>query len=187
MRDDLSDPVQGVHGWEWVKPIVARGPRPEFEMEQVLPGEDPDDPFADPITTSNDLKQGGDRPGARKILMELCQADLRCLDAHSHLGRFVFYSRAQDAIRHYEVGFRIGEISLGAGFDSVLPWGYVDNRPFLRCVHGYGLYLWRLGRFDEAERIFDLMLWLNPSDNQGVRFLIDGVRKGTAWEDRQGD
>ncbi|MBD3160531.1 MAG: cytoplasmic protein, partial [Candidatus Latescibacteria bacterium] len=25
---------------EWAKPIVARGPRPSFEMEQVLPGED---------------------------------------------------------------------------------------------------------------------------------------------------
>jgi len=27
-------------------------------------------------------------------------------------------------------------------------------------------------------------LWLNPSDNQGVRFLIEGVRTRTAWEDR---
>jgi hypothetical protein len=28
------------------------------------------------------------------------------------------------------------------------------------------------------------MLWLNPSDNQGVRFLIDEVRARTAWKDR---
>lgn len=26
---------------KWAKPIVARGPRPEFEMEQILPGVDP--------------------------------------------------------------------------------------------------------------------------------------------------
>jgi hypothetical protein len=26
------------------------------------------------------------------------------------------------------------------------------------------------------------MLWINPSDNQGVRFLIDDVREGTAWK-----
>jgi hypothetical protein len=25
------------------------------------------------------------------------------------------------------------------------------------------------------------MLWLNPSDNQGVRFVIDDVRKRRAW------
>ncbi|MEN8182410.1 MAG: tetratricopeptide repeat protein [Myxococcota bacterium] len=62
-------------------------------------------------------------------------------------------------------------------------WGYIDNRPFLRCMHGYGLCLWRLGRFDEAERIFDRLLWLNPSDSQGVRFLIEGVRAGRSWEE----
>ena len=46
------------------------------------------------------------------------------------------------------------------------------------------LCLWRLGRFEEAESVFDRMLWFNPSDNQGVRFLIEEVRAKTAWEDR---
>lgn len=36
--------------------VIARGPRSAFEMEQVVPGRDPDDPDADPITESNDLK-----------------------------------------------------------------------------------------------------------------------------------
>jgi hypothetical protein len=49
-------------------------------------------------------------------------------------------------------------------------------------MQGFGLCLWRLGRFQEADRIFDRMLWLNPSDNQGVRFLIDDVRERVAWE-----
>jgi hypothetical protein len=31
-------------------------------------------------------------------------------------------------------------------------------------------------------QVFDRMLWLNPSDNQGVRFLIEDVRVGEAWE-----
>lgn len=34
---------------EWALPIIARGPRREYEMEQVLPGDDPDDPDSDPI------------------------------------------------------------------------------------------------------------------------------------------
>jgi hypothetical protein len=112
--------------------------------------------------------------------MELCDSDLRCLDAHAHLGTLVFDSGPEDALRHYEVGLRIGELSLGDGFDGVLPWGHVDNRPFLRCLHGYGLCLWRMERFDEARRVFDRMLWLNPWDNQGVRFLSEAVRAGTA-------
>ena len=166
------------------EPIIARGPRAAFEMEQVLPGADPDDPDADPITDSNDFKDAGDAEQAHGILMELCQADLRCLDAHAHLGNLVFDHGPQEAIRHYAVGLRIGELSTGGNFEGVLPWGHIDNRPFLRCMHGFGLCLWRLGRFEEAERVFNQMLWLNPSDNQGVRFLVDDVRARTAWEER---
>lgn len=172
---------------EWAKPIIARGPRPSFEMEQVVPGRDPDDFDSDPIYESNDLKDSGDPAAARQILMELCQADLRCLDAHAHLGNLVFDSRAKVTIRHYEVGVRIGEFSLGPDFDGLLPWGHIDNRPFLRCMHGFGLCLWRLERFEEAEHVFERMLWLNPSDNQGVRFLIDDVRTKTAWKNREAE
>jgi hypothetical protein len=60
-------------------------------------------------------------------------------------------------------------------------WGWIDNRPFLRCLHGYGLCLWRLDRVEEAARVFGRMLWLNPSDNQGVRFLIDDIATGRPW------
>lgn len=148
-----------------------------------MPGADPDDPFSDPIGVSNDRRDAGDRVGAYKLLMDLCEADLRCLDAHAHLGNFAFDRRPRDAMRHYEAGFRIGALSLGEAFDGVLPWGCIDNRPFLRCMHGFGLCLWRLKRFEEAGRIFDRMLWLNPSDNQGVRFLVDQVRAKEPWVD----
>jgi len=182
------DPAEQYWGEEgepidnWAKPIIARGPRREFEMEQVLPGADPGEPFSDPITESNDRKDGGDAEGAFRILMDLCQADLRCLDAHAHLGNLAFDAWPKIAARHYEVGFRIGDLSLGHGFDGVLPWGWIDNRPFLRCMHGFGLWLWRLKRFRDARSIFDRMLWLNPSDNQGVRFVIDEVAANVTWE-----
>jgi tetratricopeptide (TPR) repeat protein len=169
----------------WERAILAWGPRPEFEMEQVLPGEDPEDAFSDPILDANDRKDAGDFGGAYQILMNLCQTDLRCLDAHAHLGNLVFERRPQDALHHYEVGLRIGELSLPEGFEGLLPWGWIDNRPFLRCMSGFGLCLWRTDRFEEAGRIFDRMLWLNPSDNQGVRFLIDDVHAHIAWKDRR--
>lgn len=167
---------------EWAKTIIDHGPRPQYQMEQVLPGFDPDDPFSDPITESNDCKDSGDFVRARQILMQLCDSDLRCLDAHAHLGNFVFDRRPKDALRHYEAGLRIGELSLGADFDGVLSWGFVDNRPFLRCMQGYGLCLWRMERFDEALRVFERLLWLNPSDNQGVRFLLNDIRAKRPWE-----
>ncbi len=167
---------------EWALPIIARGPRREYEMEQVLPGDDPDDPDGDPIIQSNDLKDRGDFAGAQKMLMQLLDADLRCLDAHAHLGNLIFDRRPEDAIKHYEIGMRIGELSLGAHFDGVLSWGWIDNRPLLRCMSGYGLCLWRLGKMTEAAAIFERMLWLNPSDNQGERFNLHWIRAGRAWE-----
>jgi len=168
---------------EWAKPIISRGPRPEYEVEQVLPGEDPDDPDTDPILEAVDLKAAGDSLGAQRKLMGLLAADLRCLDAHAHLGNFVFDHFPEKAIRHYEVGVGIGELSLGEGFNGVLHWGNIDNRPFLRCLHGYGLCLSHLGRVEEAEKVFTRILWLNPTDNQGVRFLLGEIREGKVWHD----
>ena len=169
----------------WAIPIIKRGRRPRFEMEQVIPGEDPGDMLSDPIIEALDKRDAGDFPGAYKILMDLCRADLRCLDAHAHLGNLVFDTLPKDAIRHYAVGVRIGELSLPADFDGVLPWGLIDNRPFLRCLYGYALCLWRLERFAESFAEWERLLWLNPSDNQGARFVIDDVRKKRAW--RPGD
>ncbi len=174
---DRGEPID-----PWLKPIIAHGARRQFEMEQVIPGEDPEEPLDDPISEANDLKDSGDFHGAHDMLMSLCRADLRCLDAHAHLGNLSFDSRPKDAIRHYEAGVRIGELSLGDSFDGVLPWGLIDNRPFLRCLHGFGLSLWRLGKFEESASVLGRMLWLNPSDNQGVRFEIGLVRAHRKWE-----
>ncbi len=168
---------------ECLRPIVAFGPRPGFEMEQVLPGEDPGDPFGDPLVEAAELDAAGDREGARQLLMEMVRADLRCLDAHGHLGNFAFDHLPTEAIRHYEVAVRIGELSLEPDFSGVLPWGFIDNRPFLRCLHGYGLCLWKLGRIQEAAAVFERLLWLNPTDNQGIRFLIGPVKEGEEWQE----
>jgi hypothetical protein len=167
----------------WAKPLIKKGARPEYEMEQVLPGEDPENPDTDPIIEANALKEAGDRRGARRILMNILTADLRCLDVHAHLGDLVFDHNPDMAIRYYDVGVKIGEFSLGKDFSGLLPWGWTNNRPFLRCLHGYGLCLWRFARFRDAEKVFTRMLWLNPTDNQGARFNLHDVKEGMAWHE----
>ncbi len=155
-------------------------------MEQVLPGADPQDFDSDPIIEAAELREAGDSDGAREILSGMLAADLRCLDAHAHLGNMMFDTRPKIAMRHYEAGLRIGELSLGEDFDGLLPWGRIDNRPFLRCMHGFCLCLWRLDRDEEAAVIFERMLWLNPTDNQGVRFLLPALQSGDSWADHNG-
>lgn len=112
----------------------------------------------------------------------LCR-DLRCIDAHAHLGNLEFDRRPHHASAHYTIGVRIGELSLPPGFDGVLIWGHIYNRPFLRCLHGYALCLWRFGRMEQAQEVFERILSLNPYDNQGVRFCWDDVRNGRRWDE----
>lgn len=170
---------------DWAQAIVAHGKRRRFEMEQVIPGSDPEDFDSDPIIEAAEQKDAGDYAGARTILMNLLAQDLRCLDAHAHLGNIEFDPRPDQALRHYEVGVAIGELSLGPMFRDALPWGLIDNRPYLRCLHGKGLCLWRLGRVREATAVFHKQLWLNPSDNQGARFNLAAVEDGKTWDEME--
>jgi tetratricopeptide (TPR) repeat protein len=151
-------------------------------MEQVLPGADPDDWESDPILDSNDLKEAGRYADAMALLQGLLAQDLRCLDAHAHLRNAAFDRDPELAFRHYCVGAGIGDQALGPGFTGALPRGLIDNRPYLRCLHGVGLCHWRLGRRKEAAEVFTRMLWLNPSDNQGARFNLDHVEQGLDWQ-----
>jgi len=83
----------------------------------------------------------------------------------SHWGSTEFERCPRDAIIHFEIGMGITELSLPRGFDGVLLWGSIYNRPYLRCLHGYGLCLWRPDRFAAAEQTFERILSLNPNDN----------------------
>jgi hypothetical protein len=121
--------------------------------------------------------------GARELLMDTLARDLRCIDAHAHLGNHVFQRSPERAILHYEIGMRIAELSLPPGFDGCLAWGSIYNRPYLRCLHGYGLCLWRLCRLSEATQVFERILSLNPTDNQGVRFCLYDMQHGRSWDD----
>ena len=145
----------------------------------ALPGTHP---AHNPTCNAAELMEAGDVEGARELLMEVLLRDLRCIDAHAHLGNLEFGHSPKRAMVHYEMGIRIGELSLPPGFDGVLVWGRIYNRPFLRCLHGYGLCLWRLGRTAEAQQVFERILSLNPNDNQGVRFCWQDILEGRTWE-----
>ena len=122
----------------WVEAIVARGPRPAYEMERVIPGADPEEPERDPIVESVEAWEHGDVEGAREILGRLIEADLRCLDAHAHLGslEYKYEYSAPEALRHHEVGVRIGELSLGAGFDGSFPGALSATAPSCAACTG---------------------------------------------------
>lgn len=165
------------------KKLTAK-PRASFEFDGIawgaLPGLSADE---NPTCDAAELVEAGDREGAWELLMETLGTDLRCIDAHAQLGNLAFDQSPERAIVHYEIGIRIGDLSLPEGFDGLLDWGRIYNRPFLRCLHGHGLCLWRLGKVAEAGQVFERILSLNPNDNQGVRFCWEDVRNGRSWEE----
>jgi tetratricopeptide (TPR) repeat protein len=173
---------------ESVRHLAGNETRPEFEMEQRLP----DAPHSedDSIGRAVDHFNAGRSGRARGILWQCLEYDIACLDAHAHLGNFASTDGDwQRAKRHWEIGVRLGEWSLGENFDGVLSWGLVNNRPFLRCLHGLGLATWRLGQPNEARKIFERMIRLNPSDNQGVRALLAAIEAGEEpdWDEEEID
>jgi tetratricopeptide (TPR) repeat protein len=166
--------------------VILGGARLEFEFEQLLPGgERPD--ADDAILDALELRDRGDTPAATRAFEELVEWDPRCLDAHAHLGMLAFAGGDPDAaLAHYATGVEIAEHAIGEAFAGVLPWGLIDNRPFLRCLHGLTISAWRLGRHDEAETLCWALLWLNPADNQGASTLLPDIAAGTRWHLEQG-
>lgn len=157
-------------------------PRPALEFDAIAWGELPGASGDDNLTCiAADMIEQGEVSGAREKLMEALHRDLRCLDAHAHLASLAFEHDVECAMAHYEVGVRIGDSLLPASFDGLLPWDRIYNRPFLRCLHGHALCLWRSRRFPAAVKAFERLLAFNPNDNQGARFCWSAVREGVEW------
>ncbi len=162
--------------------VIDTGVRPCFEMEQVLPGADEDDWDSDPIIEAADLHHAGLHSDAVRVLDEVLAVDRRCVDAWAHLGLVAFDTRGPGpASELYEVGVAVAEASLPKGFNGVLPRGYIDNRPFLRCLYGLALCAWRQRRWDDAESMFEARVWLDPSGSLDALACLEQVRARQRW------
>jgi len=98
------------------------------------------------------------------------------LDAIHHLAIVLskrgLYDQARDL---WEQAVRIGHKAVPENFEpgkDRLEWGWLDNRPFLRCLHGLALAKYENGQVEESLGLFQELLLLNPNDNQGVRAMV---------------
>ncbi len=51
-------------------------------------------------------------------------------------------------------------------------WTDRETRPFLRAIYGKAMTEWHLARYASSARTLEMLLAMNPTDNQGARFLI---------------
>ncbi|MCC6810745.1 MAG: hypothetical protein IT381_25170 [Deltaproteobacteria bacterium] len=181
---EVYEPVEGESPYAMLWRMSTETPRETFEFDPIAWGAFPDADLEDnPTCNAAELIEEGNTAEAYPLLMDALHRDLRCIDAHALLGNLAFKQLHKQAMVHFEIGMRIAELSIPADFRGAILWGPIYNRPYLRCLHGYALCLWRLGRLADAQRLFERILWLNPTDNQGARFNWDDVRSARSWEE----
>jgi len=78
-------------------------------------------------------------------------------------------------------GVWVAEQSLPDLFDGVLPWGWVDSRPFLRSPHGLMISARRVGGLERGDTLCWGLLWLNPGDHHGASDLLAKLIAGEPW------
>ena len=171
--------------------VLAAGERREVELEQILP-----DPYTklqveeDGILESLAWRHAGESEQSEKLLSEMLRQDLRCIDAHAHLGNLQMEGYwgtpdPEQALRHYRVGVEIAERSLAPDGTDLTPRGWVDNRPYIRALDGLALASWALGDVSAAEKLFRKLIMRDPDDGSGARFNLRAVRDGVAYEDAE--
>jgi len=101
------------------------------------------------------------------------------LDALHHLA-MVLSDRSLTDQAHdlWNQAVRIGHKAFPQDFEpgrDRLEWALLENRPFLRCLHGLALTKYDAEEVEKALRLFQELLSLNPNDNQGVRAMAQNV------------
>ena len=110
------------------------------------------------------------------------------IDAIHHLAMISLDHGFTDQARElWEQSVRIGRKAFSPDFQygqDHLKWIDLDNRPFLRCLHGLALAKYHNGQVEDALQLFMELLSLNPNDNQGVRSMaIEALCKLGKYEE----
>jgi len=138
---------------------------------------------SDLVFESAELKNIGEWGKAYDLLTDLWGNYPECIDALVHIGNMYFDNECylNRLYNCYKVAVDIVERNLPKDFDGMFLWGHLENRPYLRALHGLCLVLWRQKKFEEAFNIAKKLLRICPTDNLGIRFIIDNTKNHEEW------
>ncbi|MGC8580780.1 MAG: tetratricopeptide repeat protein [Thermoplasmata archaeon] len=116
-----------------------------------------------------------------KMAKKALEISQDCPDAYYLLAEYS--DDVKEAEAFFEKGVKAGERLLGEDFIKSKEgnfWKIVRTRPYMRALFGYANALSFQGKREEAIKVYQRMLTLNPSDNQGARYqlLIELMRAG---------
>ena len=148
------------HEWEFVYP----------ELYSSLMGE---------FHTGCELYEENNLDEAEKVFKAVLAQMPDHLDAIHHLAIVLSERNLVDQARDlWDQAVRIGRKAFPEDFElgrDRLEWGWLENRPFLRCLHGLALARYKEGKTEDALRLCEELLSLNPNDSQGVRAIAEEV------------
>jgi tetratricopeptide (TPR) repeat protein len=152
-------------------PIDEKNEENEYEFTEYVGYEEGED-FEDALET---LRLGHYETAAH-LLRAFIKRFPYHIDSYHHLGIIeTDLGHRGRGLKYFEMGYRIGLRSVPENFSGRLPWIHLENRPFLRAAHGYGLALEQEHRHLEAVDVYEQILALNPDDNQGIRYLLPSL------------
>jgi len=148
------------HEWEFVYPDIY-------------------DNLMDEFNAGCELYEQGDLDAAERAFRQVLARMPDHLDAIHHLAMVLSEGNPPDQSHDlWDQAVRIGRKAFPQDFKpgrDRLEWGWLENRPFLRCLHGLALARYEEEEVEEALRLFQELLSLNPNDNQGVRAMAEGA------------
>lgn len=145
------------HDWEFAYPRLT---------EEAL----------DELDAGIELMNAGQGDEAERLFRQLIRRFPEFIDARHHLAMLLdAEGRRTEAFRLWQEAVDLGLTCFPLGFRhgrDLLPWGWIDNRPFLRACHGFALAYLARGNVGMALDVFRRILAVNPDDNLGIRALV---------------
>jgi len=142
--------------------------------------ENKDDLYYDAMECLGEGKRGVKK--AEKLLFDALRIDEHYVQTYIGLAQVFGISgekkKAREAIiKAYEETLR-----KFPKWPREMPWGFLENRAYLRALQYRADLFWDDGKSDDAIKLFRLLLKLNPNDNQGVRYEISALYSGVSGD-----
>ncbi|MFO7991100.1 MAG: hypothetical protein R6U61_02260 [Thermoplasmata archaeon] len=113
---------------------------------------------------------------AEKMLGEVVESAPTHIDALHHLAIIMDRKGRKEKARElWENAVEAGRDALPNEFKSGhrLDWGFLENRPFLRALHGLATFIFHEDEdIETALEIYEEIISYNPTDNQGIREIL---------------
>lgn len=109
----------------------------------------------------------------KKLIKQALELDPNNADAYNYLASVE--NDVDKALTLYRQAEEAGERALGEEFMEENKghfWGLFETRPYMRAKSGVAGCLYAKNRVNATIEVYREMIELNPSDNQGVRYLL---------------